>query len=157
MKNKIYLSSGGVWETQTNWKDSPDLRPYVAKAGDGNAYKFRLHKTAGSNPAHCFMGLTTRHNQTNSLPGDIPRSRVLALGRLFYERNRKMAKHTIDCTPKWKNLVPLFISWLQSGEPSQKNLARDEITRLAVIADTFKEHSKHGGLTCKCGETFDLS
>lgn len=64
---------------------------------------------------------------------------------------------TIDCTPKWENLVPLFISWLQSGEPSQKKHAREEITRLAVIADTFQEHNKHGGLTCKCGETFNLS
>ncbi|KKM25932.1 hypothetical protein LCGC14_1589950 [marine sediment metagenome] len=47
----------------------------------------------GARPATGFMGLTTRHNQTNSLPGDIPRSRVLALGRLFYERNSKM-EHT---------------------------------------------------------------
>ena len=51
LPSRGFFYGGGVWETQTNWKDSPDLRPYVAKAGDGNAYKFRLHKIVGSNPA----------------------------------------------------------------------------------------------------------
>jgi len=67
-----------------------------------------------------------------------------------------MAKQIIDVTPKWVNLVPMFISWIQEGTPSQKEEARLSIMQLAKIADTFMAHREHGGLTCKCGDTFEL-
>ena len=66
-------------------------------------------------------------------------------------------KETIDITPKWVNLLPMFFSWLENGVKSQKQCAKEEITRIAKFADTLMEHKTHGGLTCKCGETFDLS
>jgi hypothetical protein len=68
-----------------------------------------------------------------------------------------MAKHIINCTPKWENLLPMFFQWLECGVKSQKECAKIEIKRLAKMADTFMEHREHGGLTCKCGETFDLT
>ena len=67
-----------------------------------------------------------------------------------------MAKQIIDVTPKWENLVPMFIGWIQEGTLSQREEARKSITQLATIADTFMVHRKHGGLTCKCGDTFEL-
>lgn len=63
----------------------------------------------------------------------------------------------IDVTPKWVNLLPMFFNWLEDSVESQKQCAREEIGRIAKFADTIMEHRKHGGLTCKCGETFDLS
>jgi len=68
-----------------------------------------------------------------------------------------MTKHRIDLTPKWENLTPMFLQWIKSGTQSQKILAEEEVTRLAVIVDTFMAHRKHGKITCECGETFTLS
>ena len=69
----------------------------------------------------------------------------------------KTVPETIDVTPKWIHLLPMFFQWLESGAPQQKKFAQDEIRRLATIVDTFMEHRHHPGLSCKCGETFDLS
>ena len=63
----------------------------------------------------------------------------------------------INVTPKWENLTPMFFHWIESGLESQREFAKEEVNRLAKIVDTFMEHRNHGGLTCKCGETFDLS
>ena len=68
-----------------------------------------------------------------------------------------MAKKTIDLTPKWENLVPMFIGWIKNGTPEQRRHAKEEITRIAQILDKFLVHRKHGGLTCKCGDEFDLA
>lgn len=51
-----------------------------------------------------------------------------------------MAQHTIDITPQWKNLVPLFISWLQTGTESQRQTAKEHIEQMAEIADIVKDN-----------------
>lgn len=68
----------------------------------------------------------------------------------------KKKHETIDITPQWKSLVPLFVIWLESGTTSQRKCAREHIEQLATLADILLEHHKHGGLTCKCGKQFEL-
>ncbi len=67
-----------------------------------------------------------------------------------------MAEHRIDLTPKWENLVPMYIDWIREGTQEQRTFARDEITRMAQILDIFMKHRKCGIMTCKCGQEFDL-
>jgi hypothetical protein len=66
-------------------------------------------------------------------------------------------KKTIDLTPKWENLVTLFVCWLESGTKSQKQTAITEIRRLATIADALQKHKNCGKLRCDCGQTFSFS
>lgn len=42
---------------------------------------------------------------------------------------------TINITPKWVNLYPLFKEWILHGKPSQKDLALSEFKRLCEFAD----------------------
>ena len=62
----------------------------------------------------------------------------------------------IDLTPKWVSLVPLFVQWIVDGGPA-RDTAFESLKQMAEICDTFAKHKKHGGLTCKCGDNFDLS
>ncbi len=63
---------------------------------------------------------------------------------------------TIDCTPKWEGLVPLFVEWIRTGKESQRKHAVEEFVRIAKILDVLMEHRKHGNLSCPCGEEFKL-
>ena len=68
----------------------------------------------------------------------------------------KTKTETIDITPAWVGLVPLFVEWIETGTASQKMLAINEITKIATLADIIKEHKNHGGLHCDCGITLEL-
>ena len=63
----------------------------------------------------------------------------------------------IDMTPAWKDLVPMFVRWIETGTDSQKQTAIEHIEQMASVLDSLLEHKTHGGLVCKCGETFDLT
>ena len=42
---------------------------------------------------------------------------------------------TIDITPTWLALLPILIYGLESSDPQVKQYARDELFRMAAIAD----------------------
>ena len=64
---------------------------------------------------------------------------------------------TIDITPNWVNLVPMFIRWIEEGSTENRQTAIDSIEQMAKAMDKLLEHKTHGGLTCACGDDFDLS
>lgn len=53
--------------------------------------------------------------------------------------NEKIEKlvRTIDCTPTWRSLVPALIAGLIDGSPTSQKIAREEIERMALIADLY--------------------
>jgi len=52
-----------------------------------------------------------------------------------------MTKHTIDITPRWENLVPLFVDWISTGAKSQRQTAIGHIEQMAKICDIVKDHT----------------
>ena len=58
--------------------------------------------------------------------------------------NEKIAKlvKTIDCTPTWAALVPVLIVGLLDGSPTAQQIAREELQRMASIADRYVEMQK---------------
>ena len=42
---------------------------------------------------------------------------------------------TIDVTPKWVALYPLYAEWIDSGTKEQKQLVKDELLKLCKVAD----------------------
>lgn len=44
---------------------------------------------------------------------------------------------TINITPKWKGLMPLYIELLQNGKSEGRKTATEELTRLAENADNI--------------------
>ena len=51
---------------------------------------------------------------------------------------------TIDIEPKWINLIPLYADWLEHGTTEQKELARKEIKKMAVVCDYVRQAQKRG-------------
>lgn len=49
---------------------------------------------------------------------------------------------TIDCTPTWSAIVGLLITVLEHGNEEGKKQAREELKRMAEIADRFVELEK---------------
>lgn len=49
---------------------------------------------------------------------------------------------TIDCEPLWVNLVPLYYEWLEQGTESQKEIAKNDILKIAKIADVIRQAQK---------------
>ena len=45
----------------------------------------------------------------------------------------------MNLTTKWETAVEFYIEWLQTGTEKQKELAKDDLRRLATIADTRYE------------------
>jgi len=63
----------------------------------------------------------------------------------------------IDITPRWEELSPLLIEWLETGKPEQKKLGREEVKRIAELAqalvDYTKSHPELRVVKCKhCGK-----
>jgi hypothetical protein len=46
---------------------------------------------------------------------------------------------TIDCTPTWQGLYPLYEEWIKNGTAQQKQLVCDELKRLCAFADVKRE------------------
>lgn len=46
---------------------------------------------------------------------------------------------TIDLTPKWEGLYPIYAEWIDSGTPGQKQLVKEELLKLCKVADAYNE------------------
>lgn len=46
-----------------------------------------------------------------------------------------MAARTIDITPTWRGIMPVLIEGIRHGTPEGQRIAREELMRLADIAD----------------------
>lgn len=55
----------------------------------------------------------------------------------------KVKVGTIDCTPKWMGLFPLFKSWIHEGVPTQKDTTVEHMRILCKFADDVKEREPH--------------
>lgn len=54
----------------------------------------------------------------------------------------KRAIKTIDLTPTWESLIPVFVAAIQDGTPAGRAAAIGELTRLAVFADKVNAENK---------------
>jgi hypothetical protein len=52
------------------------------------------------------------------------------------ERSAKKVIGTIDMTPTWVGVLPVYLAALQDGTPQAMKAARDELYRMARIADS---------------------
>lgn len=50
-----------------------------------------------------------------------------------------MEKMTIDITPTWVSLHPLYSQWIREGSEEQKKLVCDELLKLCRIVDHYKK------------------
>jgi len=48
----------------------------------------------------------------------------------------------IDATPTWRAILPIIITGLQHGTPKGQQIAREELYRLAGIADAYIEQQQ---------------
>lgn len=48
-------------------------------------------------------------------------------------------KKTIDITPRWEGLFPLFSNWMDNGTREQKELVKSEFLKLCKIADRVRD------------------
>lgn len=53
-------------------------------------------------------------------------------------------RQTIDCTPTWEALLPAIISLIETGGPSAKQVAKEELHKMACAADKFNLATKGG-------------
>jgi len=49
---------------------------------------------------------------------------------------------TIDATPTWRAILPIIITGLQHGTPKGQRIAKEELYRLAGIADAYIEQQQ---------------
>ncbi len=57
------------------------------------------------------------------------------------EKIKKLVR-TIDCTPTWSALVPMLIAGLIDGSPTSQQIAREELQRMASLADRYVDMQK---------------
>lgn len=53
-----------------------------------------------------------------------------------------MTTRTIDCTPTWEAASQIYLAVLENGTEEGKEMAREEILRMARLLDQFKADSK---------------
>jgi hypothetical protein len=51
---------------------------------------------------------------------------------------------TMDCTPTWEALLPAIISLIESGGPNAKQVAKEELQKMARTADEYVKSLKGG-------------
>lgn len=52
---------------------------------------------------------------------------------------------TINVTPSWKSLYPLFKEWIMTGQKSQKEHVCEELKKLCELADIYNQsHTDEG-------------
>jgi len=56
---------------------------------------------------------------------------------------------TIDCEPKWKDLLPLYADWIRHGTSEQKELVIKELEKLCKVGDMIRQAQKQGKKTIK--------
>ena len=61
------------------------------------------------------------------------------------EEQKNNVIKTIDCTPTWLSLMPLYLELLENGDNKEsKEMIKSEIKRMALIADTYVLSQKAG-------------
>lgn len=55
-----------------------------------------------------------------------------------------MTTKTIDITPTWSEILPALILLLESPNAEARNTAKDELWRMAKLADKYMAHLKGG-------------
>lgn len=61
-----------------------------------------------------------------------------------------MESEVIDLTPTWEQIVPALILLIESGGNGGKKTAKEELLRMARLADSFTKLNKEGcSLTTK--------
>ena len=51
---------------------------------------------------------------------------------------------TIDCTPTWEGLLPTIITMIETGLPFAKQIAKEELHKMACAADKYNQSVKGG-------------
>lgn len=54
-----------------------------------------------------------------------------------------MSIQTINLTPTWEGILPGLLAALTDGGPEGQQIAREELTRMAKIADAYVAKLKH--------------
>lgn len=57
----------------------------------------------------------------------------------YKNKPKDKSVETIDVTPKWVALFPLYCEWIDSGTKDQKQLVKDELLKLCKVADEVNE------------------
>lgn len=63
----------------------------------------------------------------------------------------EVVKTTIDCTPTWESLVTFFTKHLEDDRTPEdaKQIIRDQIRKMAQVADAYVDHLKKQEATLK--------
>jgi len=46
-------------------------------------------------------------------------------------------RETIDCTPTWEGILPILVTGLLDGNDTAKQIAKEELRRMAQLADAY--------------------
>jgi hypothetical protein len=66
---------------------------------------------------------------------DIAKNMVLG----SFAGKKKLVK-TVDATPDWVGLIPLFMDWIQNGNPKQYEEAQRNLMQMARISDSYRKN-----------------
>ena len=58
------------------------------------------------------------------------------------KEEKKELIESIDCTPTWISLLPIFNDFIDNGNSEQKQLLKDELKKLCNIADQYNKITK---------------
>lgn len=64
------------------------------------------------------------------------------LAEMDARSSQKVAVTTIDITPTWVAVLPLYLAAITDGSPSAQDAARSELRRMAELADLYVASSK---------------
>lgn len=53
---------------------------------------------------------------------------------------KKRVVKTVDATPDWVGLVPLFMDWIQNGNQKQYEEAQRNLMQMAKISDSYRKN-----------------
>lgn len=60
------------------------------------------------------------------------------------DKAKPLKRETIDITPRWMGLFPMFRDWIWSGTDSQKEAVIEELEKLCNLADIINDAKKEG-------------
>jgi hypothetical protein len=48
----------------------------------------------------------------------------------------------IDLTPKWVDLMPFYLDAIENGNPTQRKIAKEDLTKMAAFVDEVNAERK---------------
>jgi hypothetical protein len=54
----------------------------------------------------------------------------------------KTTHKTIDATPTWRGILPVYLTVIEQGGENGRRIAREELARMAEAADKWNAHAK---------------